>query len=358
MNEEKYNRLLKRYKNWCKQNAKKYQEEIKERHSYCEDLQQQLTPEKIEAMDEEGFYRLMEPLWAFCMWGNKHYVIDNIVEKNGMDAIRQGLKLLLYGPSGDIARRWNEFRRKIKGIGPAVMSEILVKFSPTEYILWNRKTETGFWLLGIEGVPRSSSLINGKVYAELCQKGRELVDYAKRHGVGEIDDLLNLNYFIWGEVQHEDVVPTEEPAIVPQTSEESVFVHNDIRDHIKEIGLMLGFRADVEKKIADGAVVDTIWEVSVSNMGRITYVFEVQTKGSIDSLLLNLLKSKNDPSVQGVVAVSDKEQLDRIKKEASAVKGLEDLKFWDYNDVLKVYEHLSSAFESINELSLVPKGLF
>ena len=57
---------------------------------------------------------------------------------------------------------------------------------------------------------------------------------------------------------------------------------------------------------------------------RVIYVFEVQTKGSVDSLILNLLKSLNNPAVQGVVAVSDKEQLERIKKHAADVKDLRD----------------------------------
>ena len=94
-------------------------------------------------------------------------------------------------------------------------------------------------------------------------------------------------------------------------------------------------------------------------MGRITYVFEVQTSGSIDSLLLNLMKAKNNPSVQGIVAVSDAKQLEKIKKEASSLKAIcDELKFWDYNDVLKVFDSLSNAFESINSLGLVPSGLF
>lgn len=356
MNEIKYNELLKRYKTWCKQNPGLYQEEVKERHDYCEDMRS-LTPEKIDSLTEEGFYRLMESLWALCMWGNKHYVIDRIVESNGMNSIRRELKHLLYGKE-EIEKRWNDFRKEIKGIGPAAMSEILNKFSPNEYILWNKKAETGFRLLEIDRVPNSLSLINGKVYSLLCQRGRYLVDYAKRQGVEEIDNLLTLDYFIWQEAQGTDPIVPQETASLPKTKEELQFVHNDIRDLIKDIGLMLGFRADIEKKIADGAIVDAIWEVSVSNMGRITYVFEVQTKGSIDSLILNLLKSKNNPSVQGIVAVSDADQLAKIKKEASAVKGIEDLKLWDYNDVQKVHENLSNAFASINKLALVPQGLF
>lgn len=60
-----------------------------------------------------------------------------------------------------------------------------------------------------------------------------------------------------------------------------------------------------------------------------------------------------------IVAVSDAKQLEKIKKEASSLKAIRDeLKFWDYNDVLKVFDSLSNAYESINSLGLVPSGLF
>jgi hypothetical protein len=92
-------------------------------------------------------------------------------------------------------------------------------------------------------------------------------------------------------------------------------------------------------------------------MGRVMYVFEVQTRGSINSLILNLLKSLNNPAVQGVVAVSDGKQLDKIKSHAQAVKDLSDkLKCWDYENVLKVHEDLAFVNESINKLGLVPEG--
>lgn len=49
-------------------------------------------------------------------------------------------------------------------------------------------------------------------------------------------------------------------------------------------------------------------------MGRVIYVFEVQTSGSIDSLILNLMKAKSNKAVQGIIAVSDIEQIEKIKK--------------------------------------------
>jgi hypothetical protein len=96
---------------------------------------------------------------------------------------------------------------------------------------------------------------------------------------------------------------------------------------------------------------------TIGNMGRVIFVFEVQTKGSIDSLILNLLKSLNNSSVQGVVAVSDINQLEKIQKYASDVKDLKDkLRYWDYEEVLKVHESLEFINESINNLGLVPQG--
>lgn len=92
-------------------------------------------------------------------------------------------------------------------------------------------------------------------------------------------------------------------------------------------------------------------------MGRVIYVFEVQTKGSIDSLIVNLLKSLNNPAVQGVVAVSDSKQLEKIEDHAEGVTGLRDkLKLWDYKEVLDVHENLEYVNESINQLVLVPDG--
>ena len=138
------------------------------------------------------------------------------------------------------------------------------------------------------------------------------------------------------------------------TKEESNFVHNEIRDKIRDIGLWLGFSAEIEKKVADGSVVDAIWESTIGNMGRVLYVYEVQTKGSIDSLILNLLKSKNNPAVQGVVAVSDKKQIEKIKKHAANVRDLDNIKFWDYEEVIQVHESLEFVNASINKLKLVP----
>ena len=359
MNEKLYSSALSNYKKWADNNKAAAKSEYYERHTLCDEMQS-YTKERLQNLAEDEFFNLIAPLWAMRMWGNKKYQLDNIVESNGMDLLREQLANLFYGKTS-IEQRWDEFRKKVKGMGPAIISELLNKFKPDEYILWNKKSLAGFTALGIPKVPKNSSALEGKKYAYLSEVGRELVASAKKQGFSEIEDLLALNYFIWQELQIEpidkEVAVEDKPE--KETEQQKNFVHNDVRDRIRDIGSFLGFKAEIEKKIADGAVVDAIWEVSVGNMGRITYVFEVQTSGSIDSLLLNLMKAKNNPSVQGIVAVSDAKQLEKIKKEASGLKAIrDDLKFWDYNDVLKVFEALSNAYESINSLGLVPSGLF
>lgn len=356
MNEKLYTSALNKYKKWVIENKKEVEDDFRERRTMCEEMQS-YSKEKLENLTEDEFFNMIAPLWAMRIWGNKKYYIDSIVESNGMPLIREQLCNLFYGKSS-IVSRWDDFRSKIKGIGPAIMSELLVKFNPHEFILWNKKSLTAFLALQIEKVPKYNASLDGKRYEYLCKVGRTLVDEAQKQGCNAIDDLLALDYFIWQELQVE--VTSNEPneEVKPETDKQKLFVHNDVRDRIKDIGELLGFKASVETLVADGARVDTIWEVSVGNMGRITYVFEVQTSGSIDSLLLNLMKAKNNPSVQGIVAVSDSKQLEKIKKEASSLKDIRDLiKYWDYNDVLKVYDSLSSAYESINQLGLVPDGI-
>ena len=77
----------------------------------------------------------------------------------------------------------------------------------------------------------------------------------------------------------------------------------------------------------------------------------------LDSLILNLMKSKNNKAVQGIVAVTDQKQIERIKKEIAALSIKDEVRFWDYEEVLKIHESLQFVNESINNLGLVPKGL-
>jgi hypothetical protein len=325
------------------------------------------TIEKIRAMSEEDFYEYIAKLWAMLIWGNKKYAIDKLIRENGFEAIKAELADLVWGQS-TIEERWDRFRSAIKGIGPAMMSEILSHSHPGEYILWNRRAYVGLNYLGVDDLPAYSYQVTGKRYRRLCDIALEVTAELRNQGISDAN-LLTLDYFIWSELQVADNLsqihakpPTIEiPSGATSTGESATaveFLHNDIRDKVAEIGEFLNFETKTEVKIAAGAVVDAAWESRIGNLGRVIYVFEVQTKGSIDGLILNLLKSLNNPAVQGIVAVSDLAQIEQIKKEVASVRTLHDkLRFWDYQDVLRVHEALVIANESINKLDLLPQSI-
>jgi len=358
MNTKLYQDCLMKFKKSLKEDRRQAEKDIEERCELCSNMQS-YTKEKLKTLTEDGLYELIASLWAMNIWGNKRYYVDTLIANNGIDTIRKELVNLLHGTQ-PLEKRWDDFMEHMKGFGPAMVSEILNKYNPNEFILWNSKARNAFLSLGIPHVTKYNTNIEGKRYAYYCEVAKGLKDQANNLGVKDIDNLLALDYFVWQELQTDSsTVPSGGVNQIvdesQETEKEKKFVHNDVRDKIAEIGQMLGFNSATERKIADGAVVDTIWEISIGNMGRITYVFEVQTSGSIDSLLMNLMKAKNNPSVQGIVAVSDAKQIEKIKKEANGLKNIRDeLKCWNYEEVLQVHESLSAAFEKINNLGLVP----
>lgn len=356
MNEKKYISYLKSYHQWLTSHKDKATEELAERANHAKEMQK-YSKDRLLQMTEDDIYNLLSPLWAMGMWGNKHYKIDNLIETNGLKTLQIQFANLLYG-SDSIDKRWDEFREEIKGIGPGIMSELLNKTYPDDCILWNSKTKNGFTILEVPKTPRYDSGMDGKMYSYLSECGKKMLAIAKANGYNDLENLIALDYFIWQEVQKDTEVIEPKEVEVPKSKKASGFVHNDIRDKIKDIGECLGFKATTEVTVANGARVDAVWEVSIGNMGRIIYVFEVQTSGSIDSLILNLMKAKKNKAVQGIVAVSDAEQLEKIKKEVEALPNVNtDIKYWDYTDVLEVHEALQKANESINKLGLVPVSL-
>jgi hypothetical protein len=356
--------LIKHIKNFVSKSEKdseKYIDDLKERLDLIS-YYQAFTENKLLSMSEDDVYEYISRLWAMRIWGNKQYLVDKIITDNSLKKLRSHLASLVWGKN-DIAERWDTFRSNIKGMGPAMISEILCKNHPDEFMLWNRRAYVGLDYLGVDDLPRYDYQLTGKVYKKLCDVSREIAEELKRLGAKDTT-LFAVDYFIWDELQVEDnlskiYTKNKKKEITTEeiTGAESEFIHNDIRDKVRDIGQWLGFTAKTEQKVSEGSKVDTIWEATIGNMGRVIYIFEVQTKGSIDSLILNLLKSLNNSSVQGVVAVSDKKQLETIRSYASDVKDLKDkLKYWDYEEIIKVHESLEFINESINNLDLVPQG--
>ena len=328
--------------------------ERKERKEYY----QSFTKDKLIAMTEDQFLEYISKLWSMLIWGNKKYVVDKLIADNGFLALKKQLAELLYGTS-PIEKRWDLFLKSVKGIGPATISELLTYANPQEYVIFNKTTILCFGYLDIPDMPKYNYQYTGKKYKEVCTIAKEIAQELKKCGAEDYD-LLAVDYFLWDEILPlAEKKPSETPVSdvkKPETASDSKSLHDEIKEKLVAIGELLGFDSRSEVKITAGAVVDAVWEAKIGNMGKAIYVFEVQSKGSIDSLILNLKKAQSNAAVQAVVAVADEEQLAKIIRESAGVIDEKSLRTWDSEDVLAVYDSLVRAHESINKLALVPES--
>lgn len=259
-----------------------------------------------------------------------------------------------------IEKRWDDFLKSVKGMGPATISELLTYANPDEYVIFNRTTILCYSYLDVPDMPKYNYQYTGKKYAEVCEIAKQIALELKNSGAEDYD-LLAVDYFMWDEIlplaeKKAPVPSTPAEDNKPVTAKDSKSLHDEIKEKLVSIGELLGFDSRSEVKIATGAVVDAVWEAKIGNMGKAIYVFEVQSKGSIDSLILNLKKAQSNAAVQAVVAVADEEQLAKIISESEGVIDENSLRTWDSEDVLAVYDSLVRAHESINKLALVPES--
>lgn len=321
---------------------------------------QSFTKERLLAMNEDEFLEYISKLWSMLVWGNKKYVVDKLIDDNGFYNLKKQLVELLYG-STPIEKRWDSFLKSVKGLGPATISELLTYINPQEYMIFNKTTILCFDYLEVHNMPKYNYQYTGKKYIEVCAIAK-LIAKTLADVRSEDTDLLDVDYFLWDEVlslaekKESEKIRLETMSVKPVTKKESKSLHEEIKEKLVAIGELLGFESRAEVRITAGAVVDAVWEAKIGNMGKAIYVFEVQSKGSIDSLILNLKKAQNNAAVQAVVAVADEEQLAKIIKESKGVIDEKDLRTWDSEDVLAVYDALVRAHESINKLALVPES--
>ncbi len=359
MNTRKLKTAVSEFSNKQKNNSAYYEEnwaERQERKKYY----QSFTRDKLLKMTEDEFYEYISKLWSMLIWGNKKYIADKLIDDNGFDTLKSELAELLYGTS-PIEKRWDVFLKSIKGIGPATISELLTYANPEEYVIFNKTTILCFSYLDIPDMPKYNYQYTGKKYSEVCEIAKGISKELKEAGTADYD-LLAVDYFMWDEIlplAEKKEVKTDETTTQKDktvSDKDSKSLHDEIKEKLVAIGELLGFESRSEVKITTGAVVDAVWEAKIGNMGKAIYVFEVQSRGSIDSLILNLKKAQSNAAVQAVVAVADEAQLAKIISESNGVIDEKSLRTWDSEDVLAVYDSLVRAHESINKLALVPES--
>lgn len=338
--------FLPEFEKWL--NTDEARESLRERDDKLHEFRTLLSPDAIEQLTELDFRRIIVSLWAYLGWTNRDYVTDRILKNTDFKIVRSELKNLLYG-SEPFSSRYDRFFEKVKGIGPAGITEILAFTDPKQYSIWNDKTRKGLDILGLgQKLPTEKYKISGAEYSEVNEALKSLSRMIKN---GEAEpDLIYVDLFLFYLVTQ-----GSKEAEVAAEGEDYDFDHDEIVDKLAELGNGLGFEADTEQPIAKGAKVDVLWQAKVANLGVISYVFEVQRAGSVDSLILNLQKAKNNPTVQKLVVVANIKELKRIRNEVESLsedfrKSLAYLEARDVNRAVNLLTELNSI---ISRLELV-----
>jgi hypothetical protein len=336
---------LKKFQDYVK--TQEFQRDQAHRLEHIHFFQEEL-PKRLSQLSEADLSELVTRLWASRIWGNKQYHIQRIVEDNGLDKLRVELTRLLDRTESP-GKRYERFLQEISRLGPASVTEILCYNEPERCGIWNRKARDAFEVLGLgDLVDPETYRLSGAEYETFNTVLQALAEELRQAGFRDVD-LLFVDFFLY-EVSQSKRKPIKDKEKRPEE-----FDHDEIRDLISTIGEMLGFESQTELRIAHGAQVDVVWRARIGNLGIVTYVFEVHKSGGIDSLLLNLQKAKSNPTVQKVIAVSDEEQLERIKKETTGLpeEFRKSLGFWPVSEVQEVGEKLQSVNEIIDRLGLV-----
>jgi len=301
-------------------------------------------PARLKNLSEADVAEMVSQLWASRIWGNKQYLVQKVIEDNGLDSLRDELRHLLDRTVSPPAR-YERALLRIRRLGPASVTEILCYSDADNCGIWNERARAAVGKLGLGGfVSPEKYMLTGSEYSTFNSLLRVIGKELGAAGIPDVD-LLKVDFFLYN-------VGAGETPPTPRGG----FDHDEIRDLIESIGAMLGFDAQTEVVVAHGAKVDVVWRARIGNLGTVTYVFEVHKAGSIDSLVLNLQKAKSGPTVQKVIAVSDQEQLNKIEAETDGLpeEFRRSLAFWRVTEVQEVGEHLRLASESINRLGLVP----
>lgn len=172
-----------------------FKKEIESREQHRKLAIIMLEQRKLKRMTEIEFGELISNLWASGMWGNKDYLVQKIIEDNGIDKIRTQFDDLFYG-TDSFEKRFVRFIEKIKGLGPASLTEILCLFDPNKFSIWNDKARKALRNLKFDDLPLNKYQISGKEYERINEAATLIAKKLREQGLSDAD-LLAVDYFLY-----------------------------------------------------------------------------------------------------------------------------------------------------------------
>lgn len=320
--------------------------------TYSDSLQQNV----LEHLTEEELGKLIGGLWANEMWADKSQPLKRILKNRNLQQFKQDLKGLLWG-NADLAQRYDNFRNNVKGMGSAMITEVLCLMDPEKYGIWNRRARTALDVLKLNDLIVTDEYgFTGERYQKLVAMLQEVGGVLKSANLKiPLRNLLDVDYFLHfvatHQVQTKPIIPVPDPA-----GGDYDFDHDEVRDALNDLGLGLGFESETEVTMAKGARVDVLWTSKIGNLGVVKYAFEVQRGGSIDSLIMNLQKARgSDSSVQRVIAVANTNTLEKIRGEASSLMSefTKSMSYMEAKEALRASDNMKQTKEILDKLQLV-----
>jgi hypothetical protein len=347
------NELMPKFQHFLSTEGQKWIEERDQKNQFFEKYFS--SPQRLDQLEEGTLRELIHTLWAFAGWTNKDYLLAKMLE-SGLPTIRSAFKHLLFD-NDSLAKRFDHVRKSVKTMGVASISEILSHHDPNQNAIFNRRSWGGLIRLGVNEtqLPRLTQLTGAK-YEFFCKLTRNVREQIALK-YPDISDLLKLDFLLYF-VSLQDLPVDILPALPTPTPPLTDFDHNGVIDQLLELGDGLGFEVDKEFPVARGCRIDAIWRSRVANLGTIAYAFEVHRRGSRDSAILNLQRVRRDQSVQKVIIVSSKDELDRFRGE---IESLDEsfrnaVGYFEVQDLQRSLNHLQGLKDILNTLGLLGKG--
>lgn len=134
------------------------------------------------------------------------------------------------------------------------------------------------------------------------------------------------------------IVETENSGIIVNTITQTSLSHLEIQNLLLEIGLILGFYSQMEFEYFD-----VIWREK-ENSPRISHVFEVQSKGNIDSAFAKLKRAYDAQRSKPFLVLSNERDSNRAEKSINQeFRELQEIiTIVSFVEVKKIYENLNS----------------
>lgn len=153
-------------------------------------------------------------------------------------------------------------------------------------------------------------------------------------------NLIKRNKGIWTITQiGEEIVSDDTSGFTLTKNSELQTSHKELQEILVNIGLFLGYTAETEFEYYD-----VVWRTS-TNSKRLSHIFEVQSKGNIDSAFAKLKRGYEDQRSKPFLIIASEKDLNRAQKSLER-------EFHDISNVITIltFQQVLNVHQSIGNI--------